>query len=452
MAVRDLQRRLQHVERLVAIGERERADRRDRHQAVVGLDERPVREHGARERSALVRAPAPEGPVDRSHRGQRLRAGALARQCAVARDPLAHLGAAFAEVVGRELHRLQRRTQVLLARRERSRGLAAEGGRLVRAGGEEQRAAEAVGDPSARDGVVQQLVRLSEMLGGGRPARQRLRSTQRDQHGRAAVGGRRLLQRALQVGDGGVGRAAPHRGGARVLQQRDRPRAAAARRLQQLRRDLLGRRARVVQQLRRALVQQPALPRRQLVVDRVADQRVDEPERRIRAQDLDARELARRSGHRRLLQAGQRGDRGQLRALAQHADRLRDRRRGGGEAPEPHEHRARRGARTDRADHADLRCVGRDTLGLQRAQELAQQQRVAAGRLVAGGAERVVGVRAEPLAHELGRARSGERTGQQRARRGSLTTSASSAGSAPGSPERTVAATRIGSPSRRRAR
>ena len=43
---------------------------------------------------------------------------------------------------------------------------------------------------------------------------------------------------------------------------------------------------------------------------------------------------------------------------------------------------------------------GLHAVGLERGQQLAQEQRVAAGRLVAGGAERLVGLRAEPLAHE----------------------------------------------------
>ena len=176
------------------------------------------------------------------------------------------------------------------------------------------------------------VVGRPQVLGGGRAVGQRLRGAEREQHAGPPLRRRRLVERAAQVGDGGVGRAAPHRGAPGRLEQVDDAAVAAPRRLEQLRRDLLGGRAGVAQQPRRPLVQQRALARRQLVVDRVAHERVDEPERRVGPQDLRAGERARRGRDGRLVEAGQRRDRGQLGALAEHADGARD---GGGVAGQP---------------------------------------------------------------------------------------------------------------------
>jgi hypothetical protein len=81
------------------------------------------------------------------------------------------------------------------------------------------------------------------MVGGGRPARQRLRRAEREQDAGPALGRGRLLQRAAQRRDGGVGRAAADRGRARGLERVDHPGLASPRRREQLRGDLLRGRA-----------------------------------------------------------------------------------------------------------------------------------------------------------------------------------------------------------------
>ena len=142
--------------------------------------------------------------------------------------------------------------------------------------------------------------------------------------GRDAAG-RRLVERALEVGDAALGRAALDGGPARLAQLLDHPLLPAPRRGEQVRRDLLGGRAGVEQHARRALVLQLALAERQLLVDGVADQRVDEGDRRLAAQDLGPREHAGGVGDARLGEPGQRGDGGQRGALGQHGDGAGDR-------------------------------------------------------------------------------------------------------------------------------
>ena len=119
--------------------------------------------------------------------------------------------------------------------------------------------------------------------------------------GRHAVGCR-LRQRPAQVGDAALRRAAGHRRAPRLAQQRGHPLLAALGSREQVRRDLLGRRAGVAQHARRLLVLQLALAERQLLVHGVAHERVDEAEREVRPQDLGARERARGVGHARLVE------------------------------------------------------------------------------------------------------------------------------------------------------
>jgi hypothetical protein len=229
-----------------------------------------------------------------------------------------------------------------------------------------------------------------------------------EEHG-AAVGGRRLLEGAAQVGHGAVGRAPADGGTSGAPEQVHHPVLAARRRHQELRRDVVGRGAHVEQHPRRTCVLELALARRQLAVDGVADERVHEVERGLGAEDVGAREGGDLLGRLGLVELRVHGHGPQLRALAEHRHRARDRPRGARQAREAQQHRARDRARADLADHVDVAGIGLDPLGLERADELAEQQRVAAGRLHAGGLEALVRLRPEPREHQLADAAAAER-------------------------------------------
>ena len=248
----------------------------------------------------------------------------------------------------------------------------------------------------SRDG----LVGLLQVLRRGGPGRERLGDAELEQDLDALLGRGRLLERAAQVGDGALRRPAADGVAARALEQLRGPGRAAAGREQELRGDLLDRRAGLAQHLCGALVLELSLRGRELVVDGVADERVHEAERRLGPDDLRADQLARGGGHRALVGARQGGDAREVRALAEHGGGPGDRAGVVRQAREPQQHGAGDGARADGPHDRGLVGAGLHALGLERAQELAQQQRVAAGRLVAGGAEAGVGVVAEPLAHE----------------------------------------------------
>ena len=123
--------------------------------------------------------------------------------------------------------------------------------------------------------------------------------------------------------------------------------------------------------------------------------------RRLGAQDLGPRQRRHRARHIRLVEPGHAGDRGQLRALAEHGDRARHGRRVARQAREPQQHRARHRTRADRAHDGGMGGVGLHGVGLERVQQLADEQRVAAGGAVARLPERAVGLAAQPARDEV---------------------------------------------------
>ena len=128
----------------------------------------------------------------------------------------------------------------------------------------------------------------------------------------------RLLERPPQVQHRALGRTSAPRRQGRLSQQRHDPWLGAGRRGKQLRRDQLGRSAEVQQCPCRALVQQLALRRGEVVVDGVAHQRVHEAERRLRPQNLRSRQGASGNRYAVLLGLGHLRDGGQPGAVAQH--------------------------------------------------------------------------------------------------------------------------------------
>ena len=175
--------------------------------------------------------------------------------------------------------------------------------------------------------------------------------------------------------------------------------------------DLVQRGAGLAQHARGAGVEQLALAERQALVDGVAYERVHEPGRRLGAQDLGPRERGHRARDLGLVEPGHAGHRPEVGALAEDGDGAGDGGRLAGQPREPQQHGARHGARADRAHHVGVRRVGLDRFGLERVQELADEQRVAAGGAMAGLAEQAVGLGAEAFRHELADGVLAERAG-----------------------------------------
>ena len=114
----------------------------------------------------------------------------------------------------------------------------------------------------------------------------------------------------------------------------------AGRRGEQLRCDQLGRGADVQECPCRALVQQLALRRGEVVIDGVAHQRVHEAERRLRPQDLRARQGASRHRDAVLVGLGHRRDGAQPGAVAEHRHGARHRDGVGRQSRETQQHGA----------------------------------------------------------------------------------------------------------------
>ncbi len=102
----------------------------------------------------------------------------------------------------------------------------------------------------------------------------------------------------------------------------------------------LGRGAAVVQQAGGPLVAQLALDRGQRLVDGVPDQRVDEPEGMVGAQDLGAGQGRDAGGSPVLVELGVGGHVAQLAAVAEHGHRAGDAGAVVRQPPEPDQHQA----------------------------------------------------------------------------------------------------------------
>jgi hypothetical protein len=158
----------------------------------------------------------------------------------------------------------------------------------------------------------------------------------------------------------------------------------------------------VGEKTRRPCVPPVSLERCECLVDRRADQRMDEPERRLRAQNIDARERSGRLGGGLLVQGGERRRLARIGVVAQDRDSLGERRRFRREAGKAKRDGARAGPRREVAEAGHV-CLGRgEALVRDRVHELAQEQRIAAGRFLAGGAEGIVSIGREAPAQEPG--------------------------------------------------
>jgi hypothetical protein len=165
-----------------------------------------------------------------------------------------------------------------------------------------------------------------------------------------------------------------------------------------------------LEQPRRPGVPAVALGRGQRLIDRRPDQRVDEPKRRLGAQNIHPGQRDRRLGGGLVLQARQLGCLVRLGFVAQDRHRPRQPGRLRRQPREAHRHGARPGSRAQLTQAGHVLVGGGQALGGDRVDQLAQQQRIAARLLVAGGAEAVVGV-GQALAHQPGGGRSAQGRG-----------------------------------------
>ncbi len=158
---------------------------------------------------------------------------------------------------------------------------------------EQQRAREHHRGHRPRGGIGQRRIGLGQRLGRRGPADELRGRAELERQGGADLRRRRLQHRALQVRQRAVRRAALDRDRRRRAQPLDHPGVRPRRREHQLRGDPLGRGAQLREQARGPRVLEPAPRRRELEVDRVAHERVDEA--LVGAQDLGARRAPRSS-------------------------------------------------------------------------------------------------------------------------------------------------------------
>ncbi len=259
-------------------------------------------------------------------------------------------------------------------------------------------------------GVAVLLERLGQVPDGGRAVEHRLGAAELQQHPGTTLQWRRFGQGAHQI----AGRARRQSGSscfARcLLENVTDPLVAARRRQRQVERDRTRAAAALVEEPCCALVRERAFVRRNVFIDRRADQRMHERGVRVAAEDLGGQQGGRR--HRRVV-GPQPGRLGKERQIAGTHDRSSARKpqRVITEAPETHQDGARDRPRSEVGHRGDLIRARRDALHLQGADQLPEQQRIAAGGRMARRRERLVGMLAQPLAHKVGRRRVAERSG-----------------------------------------
>ena len=318
------------------------------HGLVVGplvARDRLVEQPGGDEREARVVQGRHGGDVElpRLERAARQldRALAVAREAQLLhRRGREHEVAAVAAVQGREVERLHELVRVRVrlglpraGEHDLVREPLVEVGALDRvdagahALAQRQRVAEAVLQPERARGlhadlaaahrVGDQLDRLLEMLGRRAPVDAALGEAELGQQLAAQLVVAPLLERAREIGDRGLGRAARERALRGGAERVDHERVGAAVDEHQVRRGLLGRHAGLEPQLGGAAVAVAARDRVEVLVDRAAHDRVEELDRVVADEQVGAQQHARRVRGGRVVEAREHAGLAQLGAVAE---------------------------------------------------------------------------------------------------------------------------------------
>ena len=230
--------------------------------------------------------------------------------------------------------------------------------------------------------------------------------------------GRRLRERPAEpLGRRARGAAACGRGGGRP-ERLDPARVAGRAGQQQVSGDALGRCSCRGQRLGRRRVPRLPLARREVLVERGAHDGMDEPQTRPPDEDVGPHEVVRRRGGGLLAEPRHLTGELQLGVVAQHGDGSGQLVRRRAERGEPMQDEAAHGRRADRLDVAGGSGRRLDPGRFESGEQLAQEQRVAAGRRMACAAERLRRVRAQALPRERHRGGLAERPGIQHDRGG----------------------------------
>ena len=264
----------------------------------------------------------------------------------------------------------------------------------------EQRAAEIERDPGALDRVGLERVRLAEVLRGEGVVDEALGEAEPVEEIGAHGVLERLLGSAAEVGGGGVGIPLRERAVRGLAEGRHREVDRARPREQQVRRDLLGRRVGLGEELggRRVLVL--ALGAVQVRVDRGAEDRMHEGKVALDAEQAVSGERRGRVRSELAVDTGERCRVGEPHVVAEHGDRLRERGRLDRQARQPKADRARDGFGADLVHALRVLRLRGDALARERVEERSEEQRVAAGRLVARVRELDVDVARKRLANQ----------------------------------------------------
>ena len=258
--------------------------------------------------------------------------------------------------------------------------------------GVDQRAAEVERHVRPLDRIARvverrgQVLRCVQTAGGG------LGQPQAPEQPAPLVVRRRLVERAAEVSGRHVGRAHVQRGGGGTAQRRHAPCIGGRLGGEQVRGLVFEAHPVTLEKPRGAPVHQRALRSRYVFVHGGTDERMHELERSAERQDVGSGERIGRRGCRRVLDVRERGRPRDGRERLEHG-------RGAHERPgvlrqpaQPQQHDARDGLGAHLLDPDGRGRGRRDAVGGELADELVEEERVAARRRVTGAAEGLVGI------------------------------------------------------------
>jgi len=301
-----------------------------------------------------------------------------------------------------EQGRLEPVTQLRVAVAEVGDGLVQDVDRLPALATEEHRLAEREGDLPAPPPITGERQRFAQVLHGRGGVQVPLGRAELVQQLGPLGRLRWLLERPTQVGRRAVGGTVGEGLLGGLAQLGHDHRLTGRRREQQVGADLLGRRAMLGQELRGLGMRLLTVAEGEVVMDRGADDWMDEPARQLRHEELGPAQRRDRVGRLPPFQAGERGGVVEVRPVAQHRHGAGEAGRLLGKARQPRQHRPRHPLGAHPPHPGDLPGGRLNAVSGEGVEQLSKQEGIAAGGLVARGAERTGGVRPERVPDQLG--------------------------------------------------
>ncbi len=279
---------------------------------------------------------------------------------------------------------------------------------------EVERAAQLERDRTAPRRVGEELETGAQMVGRCRAVRPPLHKAELDEQLRPRSGIDLLVERAGEIPDRGLGRALGERALGRLAERRDHEGVGLRGDVEEVRRRTLRQRAGAEKQFSGRAVRDVPLNDIERLVDGAADDRVEELERILPPEQIKPNEDGGRRTKLACFHAGESGRVAQLGPVAEDRGRADEGQRLWRQAREAKTDRARHAPCSDFEQTGHLLASRAGSFPCNRVQHRADEERIAAGRRLEGGAESLVRLQTVQLARKHGDRGNPERPGANR--------------------------------------